>query len=440
MRNYLIFGGRDSRDFGVYISGQGTFGAPAKAYDFYSIPGRNGALIGNERRLENIEVSYECFIYSNFSENIANFRSFLLSLDGYQTLTDSYHADEFRLACYVGPFEPTVERKNDVGSFTLTFNCKPQRYLTSGQTTYSWVSGGDQTLTGEELTVLAPFADPSVLKSDLAYNLHFGTASKFGLSINGEVVAEAEPAGSIYSASLDWIAGTGEITREVLSFTADSDWEAAGQNQFWTVSVGTYESHSLASYHADYYSFFRAAPSYFKATGLIRVQTRSQYNSVGEFKAALRSTFGSSYIFGEDMELTTPRAFSFTPFAGFPTTGEVTVKTLINGSGTKALTTTMAYNQSDGMTNPTLFPSQPLIRVYGSGVFTMDGVTVTIDTPGEYTDIDCELMDCYEGSTNRNANVTFSTYDFPKLQVGENAIEIVSGISGIEITPRWWRL
>ena len=89
MRNWLTFGGKDSRDFGVYISGQGTFTAPEKAYTFYAVPGRNGALIGNERRLENIQVSYECFIYSNFKQNVADFRTYLLSLDGYQELTDA---------------------------------------------------------------------------------------------------------------------------------------------------------------------------------------------------------------------------------------------------------------------------------------------------------------------------------------------------------------
>ena len=166
MRNYFTLAGKDSRDFGVYISGQGTFSAPEKAYEFYNVPGRNGAILGNDHRFENIEVSYECFIYSNFSKNIGDFRTFLLSLDGYEKLIDSYHPDEYRMAVYTGPFEPEVTSKNDAGSFTLTFNCKPQRYLTSGDTVYNWIPGGGQTFTGNELTVLGSKLDTSVLTVD----------------------------------------------------------------------------------------------------------------------------------------------------------------------------------------------------------------------------------------------------------------------------------
>ena len=42
MRNYFTLDGTDSRDFGVYISGRGTFNGPARNLDFISVPGRNG--------------------------------------------------------------------------------------------------------------------------------------------------------------------------------------------------------------------------------------------------------------------------------------------------------------------------------------------------------------------------------------------------------------
>ena len=166
MRNYFILAEKDSRDFGVYISGQGTFSAPEKAYEFYNVPGRNGAIIGNDHRLENIEVSYECFIYRDFNKNIADFRTFLLSLNGYQKLQDSYHPDEYRMALYVGPFEPEVTSMNDAGSFTLTFNCKPQRYLISGDTTYGWVLNGAQNLAGEAITAFVPALDTSYFRAN----------------------------------------------------------------------------------------------------------------------------------------------------------------------------------------------------------------------------------------------------------------------------------
>ena len=134
MRNYLTWNGKDFRDFGVYISGQGTFSAPARAYDIQSVAGRNGDIVTSEKRLENINVSYKAFIYTNFDANIRNLRNYLLANIGYQKLTDSYHTDEFRMAMYAENFDPDVTSKNDAGEFTLTFNCKPQRFLNSGNT------------------------------------------------------------------------------------------------------------------------------------------------------------------------------------------------------------------------------------------------------------------------------------------------------------------
>lgn len=135
MRNYLIIDGNDSRDYGVYISGQGTFNSPARAYENITIPGRNGSLLGFDRRLENVELTYPAFIYANFSQNIERFRNMLLSLDGYVRLVDSYHPDEYRKVFFRGGLEVDATSKNDAGEFDIEFECKPQRYLLTGETT-----------------------------------------------------------------------------------------------------------------------------------------------------------------------------------------------------------------------------------------------------------------------------------------------------------------
>lgn len=145
MRNYLTIGSVDSRTYGVYISGQGTFEAPARDYTLISIPGRNGDLVMDGKRYSNISVTYPAFIFKNFSQNLADFRNKLLQNSGYVKLTDSYHTDEYRMALYRGPFTPDVVRTNDAGSFDITFECKPQRFLNSGDTTSSVVNGGTVT-------------------------------------------------------------------------------------------------------------------------------------------------------------------------------------------------------------------------------------------------------------------------------------------------------
>ena len=144
MRNYLIFDGEDSRDYGVYITGSGVFNAPGWAIDEVAIPGRDGLFLMAGRRLENIEVTYPCFIYANYKEQISRFRNMLLSRNGnYVRIMDSYHPGEFRSGVYAGPFEVEPTLKLDAGSFDLTFNCMPQRYLLSGQETITLTASGE---------------------------------------------------------------------------------------------------------------------------------------------------------------------------------------------------------------------------------------------------------------------------------------------------------
>lgn len=145
MRNYLTFGGFDSRDYGVYISGDGVFNAPSRNYNFIAIPGKDGDIVGPSYRLQNMTVTYPCFIYSNFAENLKNFRAMLMSQIGYKQLIDSYHPNEFRLATFTGPLSVEVQPRHDVGEFDLEFTCKPQRFLVSGETETTLTASGSIT-------------------------------------------------------------------------------------------------------------------------------------------------------------------------------------------------------------------------------------------------------------------------------------------------------
>lgn len=87
--------------------------------------------------------------------------------------------------------------------------------------------------------------------------------------------------------------------------------------------------------------------------------------------------------------------------------------------------------------NPTSFPAKPLIRCYGtSGAISVGGVWMGVGSCSAYVDIDCELMEAYEGSESRNSVVGG---EFPMLKPGANHVGF-SGFSRIEITPRWWRI
>lgn len=132
-RNYFIFDGVPSTDFELYTNGKGTYGAPAADLERITVPGKSGDLIRFKNRFENIEVTYNSWIADNMSVNMRDLRSFLLSRTSYCRLEDTYHPDEFRLACYSGGITPDVSFWNTLAQFDLAFNCKPQRYLKSGE-------------------------------------------------------------------------------------------------------------------------------------------------------------------------------------------------------------------------------------------------------------------------------------------------------------------
>ena len=138
MRQSITFGGVNSADFDLYIGGEGTFNAPKRAVEVVEVPGRNGAIVIDKGHFENIEVSYTVINQeqdlATFSQKLAGFRNALGALRGYQRLSDTFHPDEFREALFVDDFEVKPIDYATASEFTIKFNCKPQRYLVSGET------------------------------------------------------------------------------------------------------------------------------------------------------------------------------------------------------------------------------------------------------------------------------------------------------------------
>lgn len=141
----LIYGGVDSAAYDIYITGTGVYNAPERAVELVQVPGRNGAVAIDQGHWENIEVKYTCGCFgddqSAFAAKIADFRSAVTSLFGYQRLTDTYNPGEYREAMYISGLEVAPVQYSRAGEFELTFNCKPQRFLTSGETAVSITSG-----------------------------------------------------------------------------------------------------------------------------------------------------------------------------------------------------------------------------------------------------------------------------------------------------------
>lgn len=132
-RQWITYNGKSLAEFGVYISGSGVWNSPARSIESVAIPGRNGQLTIDNGHYENIVVTYPAFIIRGFRQNIEGLRNYLGAQVGYKRLEDTYHPDEFRMARVLTGITVTPSEIFREGEFDLAFDCKPERFLKSGE-------------------------------------------------------------------------------------------------------------------------------------------------------------------------------------------------------------------------------------------------------------------------------------------------------------------
>ena len=89
MPRTLTYAGKNLSDFSVWWDNSRIFNKPAKLFDSFSIPNRNGALLTSLRKFENIQIEYDCYIKDNFAANYADLVDYLTSFETYQRLENS---------------------------------------------------------------------------------------------------------------------------------------------------------------------------------------------------------------------------------------------------------------------------------------------------------------------------------------------------------------
>lgn len=134
MRHFLTYAGRSTHEFGIFISGESTYSAPERNVTSQEVAGRNGSLLFDLGNFKNIAVKYPSYITENMPARIRDFLNFAGGQIGYQRLEDTYHPYEYRMARFkANPTITTSGYMNRSGKFTLEFDCKPQRFLKSGE-------------------------------------------------------------------------------------------------------------------------------------------------------------------------------------------------------------------------------------------------------------------------------------------------------------------
>lgn len=131
----VIFNGTPSLDYGILVEHPPGCQTPARDYEMIHIPGRNGDLAVDSGAYQNVSRSYQIAfgdVRKDFTEMANAVAEWLHSASGYVRLEDTYEPEYYRMAI----FQDEIEIENvlcHAGRATVSFNCKPQRFLKSGE-------------------------------------------------------------------------------------------------------------------------------------------------------------------------------------------------------------------------------------------------------------------------------------------------------------------
>ena len=212
--SYFTYNGINSADFGLHIEKKDVFSAPYFDADFTSIPGRSGDLIVSNRHFANISVSYTVFLarknVSDLTDVLRAVKGWLFTEpDRYHTLADSYDERYLRYGVIKGNID-IEEQLNKIGSFRVTFSCKPFKYSLDGQIPMS-VTNGDslfnpEAFTAKPLITLKGKGDFTLTLQNAGYNKTW----QFN-DIKGGILCDSEQMNFYYGTTLlnDKVTGDG---------------------------------------------------------------------------------------------------------------------------------------------------------------------------------------------------------------------------------------
>lgn len=143
MNSFLTYAGKSTLEMGVLISGEGTYNAPERNVEEKEVAGRNGNLLFDMGNFKNILVNYPAYIRQDLPDRSSELFNYMASFEGYQRLEDTYHPYEYRMARYLSNVEVSPDGcRNRSGGLTLSFDCKPQRFLKSGEEPVTYTANG----------------------------------------------------------------------------------------------------------------------------------------------------------------------------------------------------------------------------------------------------------------------------------------------------------
>lgn len=384
MGHSLEVNGIKSNDYGVIISGGGTYATPRRKVTSTQVPGRNGDIQYDENAFENCIVTYPCGIAKGFESDYLPFIRKLKAQPVYSKITDTYHPQYFRYGTVIEEMVPEVGTILRSGKFDLQFDCKPQRFLTSGDTPTSY------TPTPKTLPATYSFAD-------------------FPAGFQNQLITLTRDAGYTTSdiQNMEFLIGTGastsatQVSVEVESmdpfFAVYADQDPL--NYVWSIMSQT---------GASYMKNFPLSHGLITWTG---ANVWVVIARVPEAKIYIDNTLALDYDYFNEFSLTNPTDYTAQP--------------LIRAEVSSTF-------------DDYLFGINGCYLRYNAAAVT-EGVTALT--------LDADTMNCYalpaDNTTgeivNCNKYVELSNWSL-KLEPGANDILVGNYCDKLNVTPRWWTL
>ena len=407
----FTFDGEKSTDYGVAILGEGVFNAPERDVEMITIPGRSGQFVLDNGRFENIEVTYPANLIADseadFAEALSDFRNMLCSKRGYVRLQDDYHPDEYRMAVYKSGLE-VDEKVLRAGEFEITFDCKPQRWMTSGETAVTVTSG--DTLTNPTLFESGPLleATGSGTIEFNGYTIDFAGVP-YGEIVIGESSYGFHQLSETVTVTLDTsLLNSGDaIYPEIKDFYVIARLENSASANFLHGSIGA-TSNVLEA---------RATPTI--------LQVKKQFHMY------LYPDFGDGFVYGTSKTIVSSAVYNYR-LSGTDYSETVQVTIAYGGADTYTVNVTSTGTLPANVSRKSYALSVP--TMYGDSTQPIQGVPIYID---------CDLGEAYliNGTeyVSLNHRIDLGS-DLPKLGVGSNTVTFDNTITELKVTPRWWKV
>lgn len=424
----FTFDGVDSKDFGVYISGTGAFDAPERDVEMIEIPGRNGAYALDKGRFSNIEVTYNAFVAtdseSDYISGINALRNALCSRKGYCRLEDEFNPGEYRKAVYKSGLK--VSSVNDkAGEFTITFDCQPQRFLKSGEVSFS-VGSGD-TITNPTL-----FESRPLIRVEGYGELNIGGTSVTLYSAElGRIDLPSQRTQETWQTSQYWrkLFDTEGITVDFLN---------AGDKFYWNggqyyVPFTTTNYEYVGSSSGGFDGLITTPGTYIEPSVTPRIDASDW--STNTYYVCAKVLTSIEFTYGTAKTVTDSAVIDVTYTTDFGTyTRTVTIEMTITYTGLNNLGLSIKMTNNLDEQTPYNMANQffgDLPTFYG----------ISTQTPGDLY-IDADIGEAYfvaGGATLDANNYVYFRGDLPTLAPGETEVTY-SGITAVYITPRYWEV